>query len=226
MSRYALAFSKFGYMKYTSHLDMIRLFKRLFKRQDIRLEYSKGFNPHPKMAFAQPLSLGYSALNEWLEFETIEEIEPEEITRKLGEACPEGLRIQACLRLPDKGKTLAALTIKALYEITWPMDNLKVEVDSFISDFLEQNEIFVKKAKKGSKELIDIEIRSKIHVLKAKKVDDNLIMTTTLDAGSDSNLSPELLIQAIGRYANLVPDRENIEIQRQELIFNQGTFKS
>ena len=60
MSKYIVEFSKTGAMCYISHLDMMRLFNRLFKRADIRLAYSKGFNPHPKMGFAQPLSLGYS----------------------------------------------------------------------------------------------------------------------------------------------------------------------
>ena len=49
MSRYAVKFTKNGFLKYTSHLDMLRLFKRIIKRADIRLKYSQGFNPHPKM---------------------------------------------------------------------------------------------------------------------------------------------------------------------------------
>ena len=48
MNRFAIKFNKRGYIKYTSHLDMLRLFKRAMKRCDIRLKYSQGFNPHPK----------------------------------------------------------------------------------------------------------------------------------------------------------------------------------
>ena len=58
MSRYVIKFSKEGNIRYISHLDLLRLFKRSFKRVGIKLQYSQGFNPHPKMSFAQPLSLG------------------------------------------------------------------------------------------------------------------------------------------------------------------------
>ena len=70
MSKYAIVFSKTGYIRYTSHLDLLRLFKRAFRRAGIPVAYSHGFNPHPKMSFAQPLSLGYAAEEELLEFET------------------------------------------------------------------------------------------------------------------------------------------------------------
>ena len=81
--KYVIKFEKTGVICYTSHLDILKVFKRSFKRADIRLDYSKGFNPHPKMGFAQPLSLGYSGYCEYLEFETIDESKsPEEIDRK------------------------------------------------------------------------------------------------------------------------------------------------
>ena len=65
MYKYTIVFSKTGLVKYISHLDMLRLFKRAFRRAGIELAYSQGFNPHPKMGFAQPLSLGYEAEAEY-----------------------------------------------------------------------------------------------------------------------------------------------------------------
>ena len=70
-TRYVLKFTKSGYVKYISHLDLLRLFKRAFKKTGLTLKYSQGFNPHPKMGFAQPLSLGYSSICELIEYETI-----------------------------------------------------------------------------------------------------------------------------------------------------------
>ena len=46
--RYVLKFSKTGYMRYISHLDLLRLFKRMFRTGGIEIRYSQGFNPHPK----------------------------------------------------------------------------------------------------------------------------------------------------------------------------------
>lgn len=64
MPKYVIGFKKKGYVCYISHLDVMRLFQRAFKQEDIRLKYSKGYNPHPRMGFAQPLTLGYSSETE------------------------------------------------------------------------------------------------------------------------------------------------------------------
>ena len=72
MFKYVMTFSKTGTICYTSHLDLMRMFKRAFKRGGIKLAYSQGFNPHPKLGFAQPLSLGYEGMKELMEFETVE----------------------------------------------------------------------------------------------------------------------------------------------------------
>ena len=93
MNRYIIRFSKEGYIKYTSHLDMLRLFKRAFKRSRILLEHSQGFNPHPKMGFVQPLSLGYTSKCELLEFETTKDFDPAEIKERLAGVMPEGVEL-------------------------------------------------------------------------------------------------------------------------------------
>ena len=90
-NRYVIKFSKTGYIKYTSHLDLMRSFKRTFKMAKLGLRYSQGFNPHPKMSFAQPLSLGYSSRYELIEFETNEHLKPVEILDRIDGKLPEGI---------------------------------------------------------------------------------------------------------------------------------------
>jgi radical SAM-linked protein len=88
--RYMLKFTKEEVIKYTSHLDMVRMFKRAFQRSGIRLVFSAGFNPHPKMILAQPLSLGYTSVGEWLEFETVNDQAPEDVKISLANVLPPG----------------------------------------------------------------------------------------------------------------------------------------
>ena len=68
MGRYLLKFSKEDNLKYISHLDLLRVFQRAFKRAKIRLRYSQGYNPHAKIGFGHPLSLGYESTGEYMEF--------------------------------------------------------------------------------------------------------------------------------------------------------------
>ena len=67
--RYLFVFQKTNLMVYISHLDIQRLFRRTIKSCGYKIIYSQGFNPHPKMSIAQPLSLGYEGLEEYMEVE-------------------------------------------------------------------------------------------------------------------------------------------------------------
>ena len=97
--KFIIKFSKSGYAKYTSHLDLLRFFKRAFRKSGVALKYSQGFNPHPKLGFAQPLSLGYSSSCELLEFETADNLNAEDICEAITKEMPEGLEIQWCREL-------------------------------------------------------------------------------------------------------------------------------
>lgn len=223
MAKYVLKFSKEGYFKYTSHLDLLRLFKRSFKRVGIKLDYSHGFNPHPKMGFAQPLSLGYSSISEYLEFETSQDILVEDIKNKLDSIMPEGLKILGCVEYKEDGKTLAAITETAEYIIGMPFgqDSLKGKTCKEICDeFLSQEHIIVKKKQKKSKELVDLDIKTKIKKLIFSNVNEKIIISASLDAGSESNLSPELLIEAIIKFLQVDVSRYDIDVMRVNIIFN------
>ena len=220
MARYYLVFSKNGYAVYTSHLDMQRFFKRAFARAEIELAFSNGFNPHPKMSFAQPLSLGYSSQSEYLEFQTKEQMPAEQIKSRLAEVMPEGIGILRCVQLPDNGKSLAAMCVAASYRIfiRWDETEMGCRADKFdMRGFLDQKEILVLKRMKKKKEPKEIDIKSKIREIEWAAQDNIIIMSTKLDAGSDSNLSPDLLIQAIGRYTGAAIPPENVEISRVDM---------
>lgn len=178
MSKFVLYFTKTGYVKYTSHLDMIRLFKRIFKRSGLDLEHSQGYNPHPKMVFAQPLSLGFSSIGEILEFSTIKDFSEQDIEIGLKNYLPNGMDI---VRIEEKnsGKTVASKIRGADYLIVAEEEPLTEDI---INKFLEQKEIPVPKRKKkkvgrrGKKitEIIEIDIKPLIKSLKLIKREDIL----------------------------------------------------
>ncbi|QIB69391.1 DUF2344 domain-containing protein [Aminipila butyrica] len=223
MAKYVLKFSKEGFFKYTSHLDLMRFFKRSFKRAGIPLDYSQGFNPHPKMSFAQPLSLGYSSQYELLEFETSASLSAAEISERLQAILPAGLTISACGEYQQEGKSLAALTQAAEYLIAIPLPEaeLKGRTDrQLCEDFLAQEQILAKKQKKKSKEWVDMDIKPKIIQLELSFAGEQLFAHAKLDAGSDSNLSPELLIEALLGFLQAQVSRYDIEVLRKKLFFS------
>ena len=188
MYKYAVGFSKTGTICYTSHLDIMRLFNRVIKRAGIKLAYSHGFNPHPKMVFAQPLSLGYTGLNEYIEIETTEDHEPGYIAEKLSELMPPGLDIKGCERMAEGRKTLAAMTVAAEYMIEIPLAEPVDMSDGEIAElYMSQDRIItLKKQKKKKKVPVEIDIKPMIRQLQVSQQDGLIVIDTVLDSGSIS----------------------------------------
>ncbi len=69
--RFRVRYAKLGPMRFLGHHDVIRLFHRAFRRMALRLDYSKGFHPHPRMRFSPPLGLGIESLAEYVDFDLV-----------------------------------------------------------------------------------------------------------------------------------------------------------
>ena len=220
-NRYVIKFSKTGYIKYTSHLDLMRAFKRAFKMAGLGLRYSQGFNPHPKMSFAQPLSLGYSSKCELIELETNEHFKPVEILDRIEGKLPEGIETLGCYEFNDNIKSLASISDSAKYRIYVPSNN-EISIDNLVNNIsktLGKNVLNAEKKSKKSKEVKEINIKPMIRSYEVGKLGEFATIDILLDSGSQSNLSPELVIQVILNNNELNIDRTEIEVERTGLFF-------
>lgn len=68
-TRLRIRFSKLGKVRFTSHRDVARIWERAFRRAELRLAYSEGFSPRPKLSFGLALSTGHESLGEYLDAE-------------------------------------------------------------------------------------------------------------------------------------------------------------
>ena len=223
MSEYIIEFTKTGTICYTSHLDLMRIFKRAFKRTGIPLAYSQGFNPHPKMGFAQPLSLGYRSRQEFIEFETAGETEAGELMQRLAEGMPEGIELVSIMEADSLKKTLASHTREAVYSIEIPCEDPASACAVLSDGYMKQDHIEAMKRQKKSKELKAVDIRPMIREIcfSADGPDEGvLLIRARLDCGSGSNLSPELVVDTALRFAGIAADRAEIDITREEILFD------
>ena len=89
-----LLFEKTGNAVWISHLDLMRLFQRAFKRAGLTLKHTQGFNPRPSVSIALPLSVGVQSQCELLDFELDGEIVDNRfILEKLNHALVKGVRV-------------------------------------------------------------------------------------------------------------------------------------
>lgn len=184
MNDYYLRYKRGESIKYVSHLDFVRVFGRALRRAELPIAYSEGFNPHPLLTFALPLSVGYTSECELMEFVLEEELLEKEIKERLQKAMPTGIEIAEV----SMGKTRMKKLDNALYIVK--AENLPDD----LSDFLSLDSILIeKKTKSGIKET---DIRGDIKKLSIN--DGHLEML--LSAGSRANLKPEVVIRAMNKY--------------------------
>ena len=99
-----------GAARFISHLDLINLIQRSFRRAGIPVEYSRGFHPKMLMAFAPALALGMQGKRELLEFRSRAELPPAEFVRRINAVMPEGVKASVLERLDaDEGSLSAAI---------------------------------------------------------------------------------------------------------------------
>lgn len=236
--KYIIKFSKTGTICYTSHLDIMKVFKRSFKRAGISLAYSQGFNPHPKMGFAQPLSLGYSGLEEYIEFELAEKnisiADEQKMLKDLSDIMPQGLNLMEIKRADWLKKTLAAETVAASYLIEVALNKaLELNGEMLWHEYMDRDEIIVLKKQKKKPEPVEVDIKSKIRniTFTPMRIEDGdageymLYIDALLDSGSESNLSPELILSGIPGSLGLDFDRADVNIVRKKIIFSDKIDK-
>ena len=196
--RIIAAFQKNKEISYTSHLDVQRTLQRAFRRAELPLAYSKGFNPHPKLSFATALATGYTSDGEWFEVELDRAIEPQTFIERVNPALPDGMRIVQAFEADDSIDTLSKLIRAARYELTVHFETpvSPKDVRDAVQSIMEDGPVIVdKKTKSGVK---PADIRPDILEASVKDVSDTfaiLDVVGTLTAAG--GLRAETFVRAL-----------------------------
>ncbi len=91
--RWRLVFARDEEARYLSHLDAVRLWERAFRRGEIPIAKSEGFNPRPKLVFAAPLQLGMLAERELADIFLAERLAAHDLRHRLEAGMPRGYRV-------------------------------------------------------------------------------------------------------------------------------------
>ncbi len=179
------AFEKTKEISYTSHLDVQRTLQRAFRRANLPLAFSKGFNPHPKLSFATALATGYTSAGEWLDVELDGDVSPEDFMTRVNAALPNGMRFHSAFVADDSIDTLSKMLVAANYLITlYPDAPFDFEaLDAAVRAILASDEVIVEKKTKSG--IRPANIRPEILEAEAVSVSDNtaiVAVTGTLNA--------------------------------------------
>lgn len=198
-----LLFEKTGNAVWISHLDLMRLFQRSFKRAGLPLTHTQGFNPRPSVSIALPLSVGVESVCELLDFELDgTEVTCDEICQRLNACLTDGVRV---LAVYDQGKKIGGIALlhcQVILEYDKGVPDGAVEA---LTGLFSQKSLLVsKKTKSGLQEQDIIPMIRKLNITQSGA---NHVMLDACICCQNPTLNPMQLTAAIARYLpEFVPD--------------------
>ena len=197
-----LLFEKKGNAVWISHLDLMRLFQRAFKRADLPLTHTQGYNPRPSVSIALPMSVGVESSCELLDFDLYGQMPGnDEIRDRLNKALTEGVRV---LEVYDSGLKIKHLSYLAC--------TLVMEYDEGVpADACQRlQELFGKEAllleKKGKNGIVEQDIISMIRSISFQAKDQEIVVDAVICC-QNPTLNPMQISAAVTKYLpELTPD--------------------
>lgn len=202
-----LKFKKVGSLQYISHLDLQRTFMRVIVRSCIPAWYTKGFNPHAKLVFSTPLSVGAQSVCEYLDIRIDRDMSCEDIRDRLNAELTDELCILDAY-LPENDFSQIAW---ASYEIEIFTRDADASLAKKANEILTTSPLVMTKRTKSGEKDVDI-----IPMIKSADVHyDNetgtLKLSCVLSASSTEYLNPEFLITALKQNIGILAGDPSVE---------------
>ena len=198
-----LLFAKTGNAVWISHLDLMRVFQRAFKRAGLPLTHTQGFNPKPSVSIALPLSVGTQSHCELLDFDLDGEIvHCDEIRDRLNTVLVDGVQVLQVYSTGRKLRDLALMQCTVVMEY----DNLLPDgAGELVENLFHSPQLIVpKKTKNG---IQDQDIIPMIRNLSVHTVSDHQMEMNALICCQNPTLNPMQMVAAIELYLpQLKPD--------------------
>jgi radical SAM-linked protein len=206
-----LQHAKRGRLRFTSHRDFQRAFERALRRAQIPMAYSSGFNPRPKVSYANAAPTGVASEAEYVEIGVIQECIPEKVLTKLNEVLPPGLDILDVVvaNTPDFVATLEA----SHWQIEFT-DMPSAVLEKAITEFLAQEEVLVERVTKSGLRTFDtrqpvlratiVEVENAV-IPDKSAIDPNCAILSLVVRHGTPTVRPDDVLSALSKVASLTP---------------------
>ena len=204
LSELRIRFIRSEGVKYISHLDIMKVFERAVRRAEIKIAYSKGFNPHPHIVFGLPMGVGLSSFSEFADIFLDETMEPEIFIEKINRELPEGVKVLDAKVKTAKGNIMSQIEA-ASYEVSVRKSHNYDDIlyQAKLKEFLAKDTIMFLKENKSGKRVIDIKPLILEVEVKSSEADDRVVFHMLLKAGQNGNVKPEQVIECFKECSDL-----------------------
>ncbi len=214
-----LLFEKRGEAVWISHLDLMRVFQRAFRRAGLMVKHSQGFTPRAIVSIALPLSVGVESGCELLDLELEGQVPAcEEITAMVNGALPEGIRILQTYEAQRKIKELTTLKARLYLEYD---EGVPAGAADGIRELLTGESLIMEKHSRKGNTQTDL-----LPLLKSwdmEQTDEKTLVLNLTVCAQNPSLNPQLIAGAIEKYLpEFKPDFA--WNQRMEIFDDQGNI--
>ncbi len=177
-------FKKKGKLKYISHLDLMRAVTRGLMRSGLPIVYTEGFNPHPKLVFALPLSIYQESEYEIFDIAVEDGVSYDTVFEKLKSSFPTGFEVFKVAPPKEKLKTLGFARYRIELETTLSKDEVEAKLGGALP---------VLKKTKTKTETVDIK-----PLIKEYTVSEGVVIEALVVSTPQTVLNPSYIVASLG----------------------------
>src|SRR5574341_582346 len=202
-------------VRFTSHLDVVRMFEKTIRRADFPVGFSEGFHPHPKIAYGPPLPLGFVSECEYVDMQ-LEAPFNYQLIERLNSALPEGFRIMEARPVFAQAISLSAFVNTSVYEIE--LRKLSEEEAEKLQQLPREKEVLVgRKSKEGIKQ---VNIAGLIYEVKVEFREAKPVVRIAVGLSQQGYARPQEVLQAALKLSQ--EELASLIFKRTDLLSKKG----
>ncbi len=192
--RLRITFGKAGPLRYTSNLDMAKIWERVLRRADLPLLYTRGFNTRPRISLAMPLPLGISSECEILDISLRERLDfcEASLRERLLAVSPQGLSIVAITEVDPRSSSMQSRISSAEYRIRFHDALERASLQRKIDELLCQETIIVERRRRRKRSVMDVR-----PLILSLEIGEQADLLAHLSVGDRGNLRPDHLLELL-----------------------------
>lgn len=206
-------------IRFISHLDLVRAFERSFRRAGVKLVYSQGFHPHPRIAFGPPLAVGFTSNSEYMDVQYYRD-KDRDIKVALNRVLPHGLKILETRNLYGKHQSLASIINRAEYRIALNRTFDQSYLNQSIAEFLTRKQVIITR-KRGTDDQ-ELDIRPFIESIELGENNKDLNVSLHIIHGRTARVQ-----EILGEMLSLTDEEIALsQVNRSNLLIQYGDVKA
>ncbi|WP_304016088.1 TIGR03936 family radical SAM-associated protein [Fenollaria timonensis] len=207
-------FTKLGYLKFISHLDLVDLFQRTLFQNKVDVKFSEGFNPHPRMSIAYPLPLGIESNSEYMEIYLNSKIDLKDFLIKMNERLPQGIKIVEAKYDDDESISNKVKSVVYAFKLlnTFYDKNKDIDIAKELDKVNAMDIVEIERKRKKGKRRIFVKENAKDY-LNRLELKDNAIYAY-IKMSEQGSLKPALVFDILNNYTDISMDELDIDLER------------